>query len=94
MAQRKLLFIAIPSRDGNSSENFIPRGVEESRNDKFTFLGDRGICNLFLGVLGEFRGMSYRKNSENLPKIQKMFEKEIKKKFQHRICTSKVRNVK
>ena len=30
------------SRDGNSSENFIPRGIEESRNGKFTFLGDRG----------------------------------------------------
>ena len=30
-------------RDGNSSENFIPRGIEESRNDKFTFLEDRGI---------------------------------------------------
>ena len=26
-------------RDGNSSENFIPRGIEESRNDNFTFLG-------------------------------------------------------
>ena len=45
-------------RDGNSSENFIPRGIEESRNDKFTFLGDRGTWNLFLGVLREFRGMS------------------------------------
>ena len=31
-----------PNRDGNSSENFIPRRIEESRNDKFTFLGDRG----------------------------------------------------
>ena len=28
--------------DGNSSENFIPRGIKESRNGKFTFLGDRG----------------------------------------------------
>ena len=71
-------------RDGNSSENFIPRGIEESRNDKFTFLGDRGICYLFLGVLGEFRGTSYCKNPENPPKIKKKnFKKKIKKKFQH-----------
>ena len=77
------VLIRCEGRDGNSSENFIPRGIEESRNDKFTFLGDRGICYLFLGVLGEFRGMSYRKNPENPPKIQKNFEKNIKKKFQH-----------
>ena len=59
------------TRDGNSSENFIPRGIEESRNNKFTFLGDRGICYLFLGVLGEFRGMSYPKNPKIPLKIQK-----------------------
>ena len=29
-------------RDGNSSENFTPRGIEESRNGKIPFLGDRG----------------------------------------------------
>ena len=69
-------------RDGNSSENFIPRGIEESRNDKFTFLGDRGIWNLFLGVLGEFRGMSYPKNPENPPKNSKInVKKKSKKKF-------------
>ena len=37
------LVIIIVNRDGNSSEIFIPRGIEESRNDKFTFLGVRGI---------------------------------------------------
>ena len=57
-SQKKIIW----NRDGNSSENFIPRGIEESRNGKFTFLGDRGIWNLFLGVLGEFRGISYPKN--------------------------------
>ena len=31
------------SRDGNSSEYFTPRGIEESRNGKITFLRDRGI---------------------------------------------------
>jgi len=69
------------SRDGNSSEIFIPRGIEESRNDKFTFLGDRGIWNLFLGVLGEFQGMSYPKNPENPPKSSKMWKKDQKKNF-------------
>ena len=43
----KLYFIIFTAmlrfRDGNSSENFIPRGIEESRNSKITFLGDRGI---------------------------------------------------
>ena len=48
-----------PTRDVNSSENFILRGIEESRNGKFTFLGDRGRRGLVLGVLGEFRGMIY-----------------------------------
>ena len=43
-------------RDGNSSENFTPRGIEESRNGNLTFLGDRGRQNLFLGILEEFRG--------------------------------------
>ena len=77
-------------RDGNSLENFIPRGIEESRNDKFTFLGDRGIWNLFLGVLGEFRGMSYPKNPENPPKnSKKMWKKKSKKKFQHWIQSPK-----
>ena len=32
----------VEGRDGNSSKNFIPREIEESRNGKFTFLGDRG----------------------------------------------------
>ena len=68
-------------RDGNSSENFIPRGIEESRNDKFTFLGDRGISNLFLGFLEEFRGLSYPKNPENTPQNQKNCEKKIIKKI-------------
>ena len=45
-----------PTRDVNSSENFILRGIEESRNGKMTFFEDRGVRNLFLGVLGEFRG--------------------------------------
>ena len=67
------------------------RGIEESRNDKFIFLGDwgiwnlflgdRGIWNLFLGVLGEFRGMSHPKN----PKIPLKFEKNLKKKIQKKI---------
>ena len=43
-------------RNGNSSENFTPRGIEESRNSNLPFLGDRGRQNPFLGVLGEFRG--------------------------------------
>ena len=30
-------------RDGNSSDNFTPRGIEESRNGKITLLGVRGI---------------------------------------------------
>ena len=72
---------AVSSRDGNSSENFIPWGIEESRNDKFTFLGDRGICYLFLGVLGEFRGMSYPKNPKIPLKNWKKFEKKNSKKF-------------
>ena len=71
------------TRDGNSSENFIPQGMEESRNDKFTFLRDRGVYDLFLRVLGEFRGMSYCKNPENPPKIQKNFETKFQKTFQH-----------
>ena len=33
----------VGNRDGNSWENFIPRGIEESRNGKLTFLGDQGI---------------------------------------------------
>ena len=33
----------VGNRDGNSSKNFIPRGIEESRNSKIAFLGDRGI---------------------------------------------------
>ena len=37
----------------------------------------------FLGSSGEFRGMSYRKNPENPPKVQKKFEKKIKKYCQH-----------
>ena len=32
----------LPRRDGNSSEDFIPRGIEESRNCNLSFLGDRG----------------------------------------------------
>ena len=75
------LLLSVCTRDGNSSENFIPRGIEESRNDKFTFLGDRGICYLFLGVLGEFRGMSYPKNPKIPLKIWKKVEKKIQKKF-------------
>ena len=43
-------------RDGNSSENFNPRGIEESRNGNLTFFEDRGRQNLFLRVLGEFWG--------------------------------------
>ena len=38
----------------------IPRRfslLEESRNGNLPFLEDRGRKNLFLGVLGEFRGM-------------------------------------
>ena len=45
-----------PHRDGNSSENFTPRGIEESRNGNLTYLGDRGRQIIFLGVLEEFRG--------------------------------------
>ena len=39
----KFINFECKTRDGNSSESFIPRGIEESRNGKFTFLGDRGI---------------------------------------------------
>ena len=77
-------------RDGNSSENFLPRGIQESRNDKFTFLGDQGICYLFLGVHGKFRGISYPKNQKIPLKIwKKIWKKKFKKNFQHRICTLK-----
>ena len=79
--------IHLKFRDGNSSENFIPRGIEESRNSKIAFLGDRGIWNLFLGVLGNFQGMSQTQNPENPLKIQKKF----KKKFQPWIYISKFR---
>ena len=41
------------------SENFTPRGIEESRNVNLTFLGDRGRQNIFLGVLREFWGMRH-----------------------------------
>ena len=38
-----LLVYDASNRDGNSSEYFTPRGIEESRNGKITFLRDRGI---------------------------------------------------
>ena len=50
------------TRDGNSSENFTPRGIEESRNGNLTFFEDRGRQTLFLGVLEEFRGPKYGYN--------------------------------
>ena len=46
-----------PFRNGNSSENFTLRGIEESRNGNLTFFEDRGRQSLFLGVLREFRGV-------------------------------------
>ena len=72
-------------RDGNSSENSIPRGIEESRNGKSTFLGDRGRWYLFLGVLGNFEEWFTPKitiNSENPPqKIHINLKKKINYKF-------------
>ena len=63
----------------------IPRRIsflEESRNDKFSFLGDRGIWNLFLGVLVEFWGMSFPKNSKNSTQNSKqIWKKKWKKKI-------------
>ena len=47
----------LPIRDGNSSAILIPRGFEESRNGSFIFLGDGERQDLFLGFLGEFRGI-------------------------------------
>ena len=32
----------LPFRDGNSSENFTPQEIGESKNGDLTFLGDRG----------------------------------------------------
>ena len=69
------------TRDGNSSENFIPRGIEESRNGKFTFLGDRGIWNLFLGVLGEFSRNELSQKYWKSPKTSKKFWKKTQKKI-------------
>ena len=72
----------IEIRDGNSSENFIPRGIEESRNSKITFLGDRGIWNLFLGVLGEFsRNESSPKSWKSPQNYKKILKKNSEKNF-------------
>ena len=37
-----LLYYRCRTRDGNSSENFTPWGIEEARNGNLTFLGDPG----------------------------------------------------
>ena len=79
------------SIDGNSSENFIPRGIEELRNGKFTFLGDRGRWNIFLGVLGEFSRNELSQKSWKSPKNSKKSWKKIQKKFQPWIYTPKFR---
>ena len=83
-----LALINISIRDGNSLENFILPGIEESRNDKFTFLEDRGIWNLFLRVLGKFQGMTYPKIPENPLKNSKKLRNKNQKKFQHWIYIS------
>ena len=51
----------IRCRDGNSPVIFIPRGFEESGNGNFTFLGDRGRWNLFLGVHTKNNGQFLQK---------------------------------
>ena len=79
------------TRDGNSSENFIPRGIEESRNSKITFLGDRGIWYLFLGVLGEFSRNELSQKSWKSPKNSKKSWKKIQKRIQPWIYISKFR---
>ena len=88
---RKFINHSGGARDGNSSENFIPRGIEESRNGKFTFLGDRGIWNLFLGVLGEFSRNELSQKSWKSPQNSKNFWKKNQKKFQPWIYISKFR---
>ena len=71
----------------------MPRGIEEARNDKVTFLGDRGICYLFLGVLGEFQGMSYPKNPKSPPQNSKKNVKKNQKKISALNLYFKVRNI-
>ena len=39
--------------DGNSSEIFTPRGIEESRNGNLPFLEDPGRKNIFFRLLGD-----------------------------------------
>ena len=38
----RFIFTKNQTWHGNSSENFTPRGIEESRNGDLAFLGDRG----------------------------------------------------
>ena len=65
----------------------IPRRtslLEESRSRGIAKLHSSGIDEYEIyssGSSGNFRGMSYPKNPENPPKIQKNLEKKFKKKF-------------
>ena len=64
----------------------IPRRIsflEESRSRGISNLHSSGIEEYEIyssGSSGNFRGMSYPKNTENPPKLQKSFEKKFKKK--------------
>ena len=66
----------------------IPRRIsffEESRSRGIAKLHSSGIEEYEInssGSSGNFRGMSYPKNTENPPKLQKSFEKKFKKNFQ------------
>ena len=65
----------------------IPRRIsflEESRSRGIAKLHSSGIEEYDIyssGSSGNFRGMSYPKNPENIQKIQKNLEKKFKKKF-------------
>ena len=75
----------------------IPRRIsflEESRSRGMAKLHSSGIEEYEIyssGSSGNFRGMRYPKNPENLQKNPTIFEKKIKKKFQSWISISKFR---
>ena len=52
--------------------------LEESRNGNLTFLGDRVRQNLFLGVLGEFRGAFFFYTFKNHQNYVSKFKFEVR----------------
>ena len=75
----------------------IPRGIsflEELRSRGMANWHSSGIEEYEIyssGSSGNFRGMSYPKNTENPPKLQKSFEKKLKKNFKPWIYILKFR---